>query len=151
MGTEKVSIGCKLPHGLVIDHEGVSVRLNGAYSQNITNQNGRLLQHTHGLTHGVDKEFYDAWRARITKGPNGEERTDGLAGLLARGIIFDATNPTTATTAAKTGEKRAVKTGFESLDPERPAPGIEPTDEQRTALKEDPDTNEDDGRPPRMR
>lgn len=48
-----VTVGCKLPNGLIIEVGGQSVELNGANASNIIGG--------HGITYNVDADFFNAW------------------------------------------------------------------------------------------
>lgn len=102
----QVTVACKLPHGLIIQIPGAApVRLNGANSSNVIGG--------HGLTEGVDKEFFDKW-ASIYKDFK----------PLKLGLIFAQEKAASAQAQAK--EQAANKTGFEGLDPQNPTPGVVP-------------------------
>lgn len=102
----QITVGCKLPHGLHLDVGGKRVTLNGANSTEIVDSHGVKT----GLTQ-VDKEFFDAWMG-IYKG----------SAFVKSGAIFASENQ--GKVKAEAAEKRKVKTGFEGLDPDAPAPGI---------------------------
>lgn len=99
----KVTVACKLPNGYVAEYGGVSVELVG--SNHPTAIGG------FGLTPGVDETWFNGWWSENTDTP-----------LVANDIIF-------ANTPAKVGdeatEKKAVKTGMEPVDPDKPGDGIE--------------------------
>lgn len=101
-----VIVACKLPNGLVLDLPGVEqrVRLNGSHH--------RELVAGHGLTE-VDEEFWNAWV---------ELHKDFEP--LKKELIFAQKRESSA--AAKAKEMKGNKSGLEGLDPEKPAPGIEP-------------------------
>lgn len=109
-----VTIGCKLPHGLIIELGGKSVELAGTNSSNVIGG--------HGITEGVDKSFFDKWLSQ-NKG----------AAAVRNGLIFAHEKANSAKAEAK--EKEENKNGFEGIDPNRPAAGIEPTDEMKKKLK----------------
>lgn len=99
-----VSVGCKLPHGLIIKTGGKSVALAGANSSAIIGG--------YGLTE-VDKDFYDAWRKEFaTFAP------------LKNELIFVQESRAKAEGRAK--EQAEVKSGLEPLDPAKPAAGVKP-------------------------
>jgi hypothetical protein len=103
----KIFVGCKLPHGLHLDHNGARVTLNGSKSGVLVDADGVKT----GLTE-VDKDFFDAWLAGHKDAP-----------YVVNGMIF--ANDKAADTKAEAAEMSKVKTGFEGLDPKNPAPGIE--------------------------
>jgi hypothetical protein len=108
-----VTVGCKLPHGLIIDVEGKKVKLNGA--------NTSLVIGGYGLT-PVEKDFFDAWL-----------KLSANTVVVKRGLIFAQETQTKARDQAK--EQAEVKSGLEGLNPEKPAPGIKP--EKYEGKKED--------------
>lgn len=103
MANAKVTVGCKLPNGLVLEHKGISVTLAGSNSSAIIGM--------HGLTPDVDEDWFNDWLVNNLELP-----------LVANDIIF-------ANTAEKAGdeakEKKGVKTGLEPVDPDKPGEGIE--------------------------
>ena len=100
-----VTVGCKLPNGIHLDHMGKRVTLNGSNSSSLIGG--------HGLTEGVDKEFWDAWLA---------DHKD--FDPVKQGLIF--AHEKDANTKAEAKEKTNTKTGMEPLDADKPAPGIKP-------------------------
>jgi len=50
---QTVTVGCKLPNGIVL-HLGEKEQL-------INGSNSSVVIGGHGITEGVDKEFFDAW------------------------------------------------------------------------------------------
>jgi hypothetical protein len=105
----KVTVGCKLPHGLQIRVGETAVVLAGT--------NSSLVIGGHGITEGVDKDFFDAWMLA---------NKDSAA--VQGGFIF--AHAKTDNVKAEAEEKADNRNGFEGLDPDKPAPGIE-------AVKED--------------
>lgn len=105
---EKVIVGCKLPHGLVLHHKGTAVTLKGANSSRVIGG--------HGLTE-VDKGFYEAWLKQHAN----------FAPVKAK-AIFVSESRDEAEDAAE--ERKDVETGFEGLNPDKPAPGVEQAKEK---------------------
>jgi hypothetical protein len=136
---ETVTVACKLPNGLLLrifekqkymeptqsgamKETDVWVAIPGrqyavrgpwaasagqAYNRN----NGavaELLPGGFGLTHGVPKDIWDEWYAQNKN-----------TALVRKGIIFASPGMQAATIEAK--QARAVKSGLEPLDPDRPA------------------------------
>ncbi|MVW80182.1 hypothetical protein [Bordetella sp. 02P26C-1] len=98
-----VNVACKLPHGLIIELPGhPAVELAGA--------NSRSAVAGFGMTK-VDKEFFDRWAKAYADFPP-----------VKRGLIFAQEREESARKEA--AEKEKEKSGFEGIDPERPAPGI---------------------------
>ena len=100
-GTSMLSVGCKLPNGLICelgkvgDEEYQSVRLNGANSSNIVGG--------YGIT-PVSAAFWDAWVKKHQR----------LA-FVSKRLVFAMTDRDSARDFAQ--EHAEVKSGFEALDP----------------------------------
>lgn len=114
---ETVTVGCKLPNGLNLGHDvhgpdAPVVILNGANHPN-------AIAGT-GLTHGIDKAGFEKW-LKDHGGP------DGIP-AIRHGLIFAYDKPGQAVSAAK--ERKKTKTGFEGLDPDKPAADLKPDDGQ---------------------
>lgn len=92
---QTVTVGCKLPHGIIIRVDKTEVTLNGANKSNVIGG--------HGLT-SVDKAFWDAW-----------VKDNSSFVPYARGMIFAKDNEREANAVAR--ERKDEKTGFEGLDP----------------------------------
>lgn len=110
----KVTVGLKLAGNLVITlgsgKELQEVELNGF------SKNQFLVSDAHGITEGVDKEFWDKWREA-----NKETK------LVKGGFIF--AHESNASTKAEAKEKAKVKSGTEKLNPKEQA-GIETAPKQ---------------------
>lgn len=116
-----ITVACKLPNGLQIEHANRVVTLNGAHHPNAVAG--------FGMTHDVDEEWFKDWAAKHPKFPP-----------LANGSIFAASTVTNAADAAKERtDDDDVQTGLEPLDADSPAPGIEPTDETKKELEKTAD------------
>lgn len=102
--SETVTVGCKLANGLVLEHGGYKVTLNGANSSAIVGG--------YGLTEGVDKDAFFNWLEVHKEQP-----------YVKRELVFAQEN--TRNAKAKAKENKDVKSGLEGLDPDKPAPGIE--------------------------
>ena len=129
---EKVVIGCKLPHGLQVNArpaaqpaEGKSATaahapiketlfLNGANDDSAKQAGG------FGLT-VVDKAAADAFMS-----------THADTEFVRNDLVFVEKNLPSA--QAKGREMSGEKTGFEGLDPDKPAPNLQP-DKERDATK----------------
>lgn len=107
-------VGCKLPNGLVIEHADHKLTLVGS------NAPGSIGGY--GLTYGVDIDWFSDWMT----GPAREFPP------VTKGLIFIAGNDSNAADQAK--EQAAERTGLEGVDPDNPAPGIEPTEETKAEL-----------------
>lgn len=111
----KFAIACKLPNGVQLEHKGQTVVLAGANSPN--------ARFGYGITYDVDKDWFEDWVKEVGTG-----FPPYKAGTI---FAFDADDD---------GELReyandaTLATGQEPLDPDAPAPGIEPTDEMKKEL-----------------
>lgn len=85
-------IGCKLPNGLSIQHEGKSITLAGA--------NSSLLLNGFGITRDVPADAWDAF-----------EKAFKDQKIIRNGIVFAVTDYASAEDASK--ELAKQKTGFE--------------------------------------
>lgn len=99
------TVGCKLPHGLIITVGDVSIELKGQNSTNIIGG--------HGITEGVDKELFEKWLS-LNK--------DSAA--VKNGLIFS--HEKASSVRAEAMEKKDNKNGFEGIDPANPGPGVAP-------------------------
>lgn len=96
-----VTIGCKLPHGLIIearnnDGEMQRVTLNGA--------NAARIVGGYGITEAVPAAVWNAWLKRNAKFP-----------AVINGQVFIHTDLKSAESIAR--ERRDVRSGFEAIDP----------------------------------
>jgi len=98
-----VTVCCKMPNGLIIDHEGKSARLNGA--------NHSELIGGYGMTE-VDKELWEAWKAKFHDNS-----------LIKNEIVFAQATKASAKKAAE--EREEINSGFERLSAEKPTPGVD--------------------------
>lgn len=101
-----VTVGCKLPSGLIIELDEQRVVLNGA--------NSSALVGGFGMTE-VNKALFDAW---LAKHKDYEP--------VKQGLVFAQEKPVNAQAEAK--DKAELKNGFEGIDPKKPAKGIAPMD-----------------------
>ena len=105
---KQVVIGCKLPQGLVIRHEGVHVTLAGSNSSKIVGG--------FGLT-PVDEDLAKAWLA-----------ANQNYAPVKRGLIFIQANEARA--SAEATEKQDLTNGFEGVNQEKPAADVTKTTEE---------------------
>lgn len=103
----KVTVGCKLPTGITIKVDAVSVILNGTNSSNVIGG--------YGLTQNVDKTFMEEWL----------ERNKGIA-MVRKGFVFIQKNEKEAVAKAKDNAEN--DNGMEAMDPEKPGKGLESAD-----------------------
>lgn len=91
-------IGCKLPAGLVISHEGQKVKLAGT--------NDSLLINGFGITRDVPAELWEGFAKTFADQP-----------LLRNGVVFAVADEESAKDASQ--ERKDQKTGMEQLDPKK--------------------------------
>lgn len=99
-----LTIACKLPHGLQITVNGVSVTLRGSNSPGAIGG--------YGFTN-VKEDFWNAWLL-----------THRSYVPVQKGLIF--AHPKAQAAKAKAEEQAGIKNGLEPLDPQKPIPGIKP-------------------------
>ena len=104
---ETVTVGCKLPNGLILEIGDYKVALNGA--------NSSLVVGGYGLTEGVDKDAFEQWLAVHAAQP-----------YVRNDLVFAQAKTNSA--QAKASENASVKSGLEGLDQKNPSPGIEKAD-----------------------
>lgn len=97
-----VTVGCKLPNGLICemgkfgDEDYKAVTLKGA--------NSAVVHGGYGLTEGVDESFWQAWKAKHKR-----------LSFVQKGLVFAVGDIASAIDHAI--DLSAVKTGLEPLDP----------------------------------
>ncbi|ENR5770034.1 hypothetical protein ACFXTU_002294 [Salmonella enterica] len=106
---EMVTVGCKLPNGLVLEVGTKRVQVAGWRNNDIKIVGG------YGLT-PVEKSFWEAWLAKHGQQP-----------YVKNGVIFAQDKANSA--AAQATEQEAVKSGLEPLPQKDPAPGVSRDDE----------------------
>lgn len=107
-----VIIGCKLPHGVTLHGTaGQAIHING--------MNTSLVVGGFGLT-TVDADEAAYLFAAY----------DEYAPIKSKAIFTHGTN-SVADVAAMGAELEEVKTGFEGLDPDKPAPNLQPENEKQ--------------------
>lgn len=112
MAGKTVIIGCRLPHGIVLENPmkpDHTVRLKGLKDSPIRDGNGLVV--ADHVTTEVDGDFWEVWKT-VHK---------DFAPLRA-GAIFEARDIASAASIAK--ERKKEKTGFEPVDPK--AHGVKP-------------------------
>jgi hypothetical protein len=111
-----VSVACKIPNGLIIRHGGKEAVLNGPNVSITKDNNWMPLAHLtpggYGLTHEVDEAL---WQGFSTEYKDSD--------FIKNGLVFASAKP--SDTAAKSVERKNVKSGLERIDPDKPGPGIE--------------------------
>jgi len=104
-----VTVGCKIPNGMILEVNKKQVLINGS--------NSSLIIGGHGITEGVDKDFFEAWIAE-----NKELSTVKGGFIFAHGKTEDA--------KAEAKDRKKNKTGLEPLDQEKKPTGIQETDKE---------------------
>lgn len=108
-GTDTVTIGCKLPHGLHLD----IVKIGEPVARHTINgSNSSRIVGGYGITEGVPRAFWERWL----------EQAKDMA-MVKNGLVFAHREAASAIAKAKDGA--AEITGFERVDPNKPPKGIE--------------------------
>lgn len=111
MAGKTVTIGCRLPHGLIIHHPK-----DPSKKVELAGMNKAVIIGADHVTTPVDEEFWGAWKA---------EHKDFAP--LVSGAIFEAKSEVEAKAIAK--ELKGEKTGFEAMPSDEAAlskAGIKP-------------------------
>lgn len=99
-----VTVGCKLPNGLILEVDGKTVELSGA--------NSSVVVGGHGITRDVDAALWDAWLKEHS------ERD-----MVKNGFVF--AHEKIASTNAEAEEKSDNKTKLEPMAPDDKANGVQ--------------------------
>jgi len=110
MAGKTVIVGCKLPHGIVLENP-----LDPSVKRLIKGKNSSLIVGAPHCTTEVDADFWAAWLGANADFP-----------AVKSGAIFEAKSEADAAAIVK--ETLAEKTGFEPMPQQ--APGIEKADEK---------------------
>lgn len=111
--TETVTVGCKLPHGLILD---LTVPGQPPRRVRIRGRNAARIIGGYGITPGVPKAFWDEWRKKNAALP-----------FVKNELIFAEADAASARDHAKDNEK--LTTGLEAIDPNKPGAGIVKADD----------------------
>lgn len=106
VGSTSVTIGCKLPHGIILDHP-----LDPDKKVELKGKNGSMIVGAPYGTTEVDGEFWETWKTVHKDFP-----------ALRSGAIFEAANASELTAVA--AELEDEKTGFEPMA--QNAQGVKP-------------------------
>jgi hypothetical protein len=102
-----ITVGCKLPNGLIIQVGKTRLLLNGSNTQKILGG--------YGLTHNVDASFFAEWM-----------RLNESSVLVKKGIIFAQEKEVNA--KAQASDTRDVNTGLEPMSKtDKPTAGVSQT------------------------
>jgi hypothetical protein len=135
--TEMITVCCKLPNGLILELDelrrevpatggkevavwrgtGRKVQICGSNANHPDSPNPGRVVGGYGLTE-VPLDFWDAWAAQHKGNP-----------LLLNALLF--AQPTSDRATSKAKDQAKVVTGFEPMDPDRPAPGVTRADFSR--------------------
>ena len=103
-----VVVGCKLPHGITIEHP-----MDPTKTVELKGNNKSLIVGAEYATTEVDADFFEQWAAVNKEFP-----------AVKSGAIFVAKS--SADVAAMAAEFKDRKTGFEAMDPK--SHGVKPAD-----------------------
>ena len=106
VGSTSVTIGCKLPHGIILDHP-----LDPDKKVELKGKNGSMIVGAPYGTTEVDGEFWETWKTVHKDFP-----------ALRSGAIFEAANASELTAVA--AELEGESTGFEPMA--QNAQGVKP-------------------------
>lgn len=127
-----VTVGCKLPHGIYLENidpkvfdgvdkkEGVQARPSGQRVRIHGNarpvgveipEDAPQIVSGYAITPGVPADFWDTWLSQNKDAP-----------FVKAGLIFAHAKADSTIAMARDGKK--IRSGFEGLDPSKPAPGI---------------------------
>lgn len=104
---ETCVVGCKLPHGLNLDlvlAKDADGKPTKAQRILLKGKNSAHIVGGYGLTHNVPKEPFERWLVENSARP-----------FVKNGSVFMQDSEKNAKAAAR--ERRAERTGFESIDP----------------------------------
>lgn len=106
--SKTVTVGCKLPNGLILELNGQTVEINGSTSSRVFGG--------HGITYDVDADLFNAWL-----GAHADRA------MVRNGFIF--AHDKAADTKAEAADKEDNATGLEAVDPDAPNAGVTKADE----------------------
>lgn len=107
-GTDTVTVGCKLPHGLHLD----IVQIGEPVARHtVKGANSSALIGGFGITEGVPRAFWDRWM----------KQSKDLA-MVKNGLVFAMESTASARDKAADG---AAASGFERLDPNKMPANLE--------------------------
>jgi hypothetical protein len=117
-----VSVGCKLPHGLHLqlynmvpgmaaEPIGERVTLKGA-NEGVSVVAPIMVEGAFGVTENIDKDFMERWL-----------KDNASHAAVKGGMIF--VQDKTVSVKAEGAAKKALKTGFEGVDPKKKPAGIQ--------------------------
>lgn len=98
-----VTIGCKLPNGLLLEVGNKSVAINGSNNSQVVGG--------HGITYDVDSDLWAAWL-----------KQNADRDIVKNGFVF--AHDKAANVKAEAKEKADSKTGQEPIDPDAKGNGV---------------------------
>lgn len=123
---DTVVVGCKLPNGLLLSVDGVTIRINGSARYHMPRPDKKHLAPGVNEYAGdgftvVARGFWEKWH---------EQYKD--YGPVVKGLVYSASSIAKARDKAEAHADE--KTGFEAVDPKKGVRGITPTEEMEKAL-----------------
>jgi hypothetical protein len=126
--TETVTIGCKLPHGLILD---LTIPGQTPRRVRIRGRNAARVIGGYGMTPGVPKAFWEEWRKK-----------NAALAFVKNDLIFAEADRASAVDHAKDNER--LTTGLEAIDPNNPGKGIQKADDTPAGADSTGDVDFDD-------
>lgn len=106
--SKTVTVGCKLPNGLILEVGNQSVEITGANSSRVVGG--------HGITYDVDAEFFEAWL-----------KAHADRDMVKGGFVFAHEKASSA--KAEAADKESNKSGLEAIKPDAPENGVKTSDD----------------------
>lgn len=103
-----VTVGCKLPSGIILELGNQEVEIHGTNSARVIGG--------HGITYDVDADFFDAWL-----------KAHSDRDMVKNGLIF--AHEKAADVKAEAAEKKGNKSGLEAINPDSPENGVKTSDD----------------------
>ena len=108
-----VTVGCKLPHGLVAQVGDQTITFKGLNSTQHGDGETLILFNHYALTHNVPEDFWNEW-----------VKAHADFAFVKNGMVFADKVVKNVDAIAK--ERKSEKTGFEFLDPKAKQENVEP-------------------------
>lgn len=100
---KNVTVGCKLPNGVLVEIHGYKIKLNGSNSSNIIGG--------FGITEGVDSDFFHEWMTLYESMP-----------FIKKGLVFGLNK--TDDVRKESLVRESIKNGLERLSVSKMPQGL---------------------------